>query len=131
MEKRKSKFRKIGGGRPGRNVCISSRITDDHDGLIDEIAENENKTRSEIVSEAIHQYLLKKKTHRRCLYPMNCSPSDIPSNHFSLIIEVEKDEDGILIGSVPSIPGCHTYGETIDELIANIKEAIEANFDWL
>ena len=98
--------------RPGRNNCISSRITDDEDNFIDKIAEEENMTRSQIVAEAIGNYLIKKK---------------IGGNH--IIIEVEKDEDGVLIGSVPSIPGCHTQGETIDELIANLKEAIEVNLD--
>ena len=96
--------------REGRNVCISSRITDAEDDLIDGIATEEDTTRSKIVSEAIGDYLKKKK---------------IGNNH--IIIEVEKDEDGILVGSVPSIPGCHTQGETIDGLIANLKEAIEVS----
>ena len=38
---------------------------------------------------------------------------------------IEKDEDGIFVGSVPSLRGCHTQGETIEELLYNIKEAIE------
>lgn len=47
--------------RPGRNNCISSRITDAEDDFIDTIAEKENKSRSQIVSEAIGDYLEKKK----------------------------------------------------------------------
>ena len=42
---------------------------------------------------------------------------------FTLIIE--KDEDGIFIGSVPQLKGCHTQAKTIDELLERIKEAIE------
>ena len=42
---------------------------------------------------------------------------------FTLIIE--KDEDGIFIGSVPQLKGCHTQAKTIDELLKRIKEAIE------
>ncbi len=42
---------------------------------------------------------------------------------FTLIIE--KDEDGIFIGSVPQLKGCHTQARTIDELLKRIKEAIE------
>ena len=38
---------------------------------------------------------------------------------------VEKGEDGYLIANVPELPGCHTQGETKEELLANIKEAIE------
>ncbi|MBE9478642.1 MAG: type II toxin-antitoxin system HicB family antitoxin [Chloroflexi bacterium] len=38
---------------------------------------------------------------------------------------IEKGEDGYLIADVPELPGCHTQGETKEELLANIKEAIE------
>jgi predicted RNase H-like HicB family nuclease len=34
-------------------------------------------------------------------------------------------EDDYYIGSVPALKGCHTQGKTIDELLKNIKEAIE------
>ncbi len=44
-------------------------------------------------------------------------------HNFTVLIE--KDEDGCYIGSVPSLRGCHTQGKTMDELLANIKEAIE------
>ena len=42
---------------------------------------------------------------------------------FSVIIE--KDEDGYYVGSVACLKGCHTQGETMAELLKNIKEAIE------
>ena len=45
------------------------------------------------------------------------------SHNFTVLIE--KDEEGIYVGSVPAIKGCHTQGKTIDELLKNIKEAIE------
>lgn len=38
---------------------------------------------------------------------------------------IEQDEDGVFVASVPSIPGCHTQGDTYEEAITNIKEAIE------
>lgn len=41
------------------------------------------------------------------------------------VVVIEKDEDGVYIGSVPTLPGCHSYGETLDELMKNMKEAIE------
>ena len=47
--------------RQGRNNCISSRITDAEDNLIDDIATEEDTTRSKIVSTAIYEYLEKKK----------------------------------------------------------------------
>ena len=36
----------------------------------------------------------------------------------------EQDEDGVFIASVPAIPGCHTQGDTYEETIKNVKEAI-------
>ena len=41
---------------------------------------------------------------------------------FNIIIE--KGEDGYLISEVIELQGCHTQGKTMDELIANTKEAI-------
>ena len=38
---------------------------------------------------------------------------------------VEQDEDGWFVASAPAIPGCHTQGKTYEEVIKNIKEAIE------
>ena len=38
---------------------------------------------------------------------------------------IEQDEDGIFVASVPAIPGCHTQGDTYEEALTNIKEAIE------
>ena len=42
---------------------------------------------------------------------------------------VEQDEDGSYIGSVPEIRGCHSYGDSMYELLNNIKEAIEVNLE--
>lgn len=44
-------------------------------------------------------------------------------HNFTVVIE--KDEDGFYVGSVPALRGCHTQGKTMDELLENIKEAIE------
>ena len=38
---------------------------------------------------------------------------------------IEKDEDGGFIAFVPALPGCFTQGETLEEVIENVKEAIE------
>jgi len=37
---------------------------------------------------------------------------------------IEQDEDGVFVASVPAIPGCHTQGDTYEDVIKNIKEAI-------
>ena len=46
-------------------------------------------------------------------------------NIHNFVVFIEKDEDGFYVGSVPTIKGCHTQGKTMDELLFNIKEAIE------
>ena len=43
---------------------------------------------------------------------------------FSVLIEKDEDGEGF-IATVPELKGCHTQGDTITELVANIKEAIE------
>lgn len=43
--------------------------------------------------------------------------------HFPVLIE--QDEDNYYIVTCPSFKGCHSYGETIEEAMDNIKEAIE------
>ena len=40
-------------------------------------------------------------------------------------VVIERDEDGIYIGEVPQLKACYSQGETIDELMQNIKEVIE------
>ncbi len=47
------------------------------------------------------------------------------------VVIVEQDEDGYYIGSVPDLKGCYSYGSSMDELLINIKEAIEANLEVL
>jgi predicted RNase H-like HicB family nuclease len=40
-------------------------------------------------------------------------------------IVVHEAEEGGFWAEVPAIPGCASQGETMDELIANMREAIE------
>ncbi|MBD2605323.1 type II toxin-antitoxin system HicB family antitoxin [Scytonema hofmannii FACHB-248] len=40
-------------------------------------------------------------------------------------IIIERDEDGYYIGEVPYLKACYSQGETIDELMVNMKEVIE------
>jgi predicted RNase H-like HicB family nuclease len=43
-----------------------------------------------------------------------------------LQIVVHEAEEGGYWAEVPAIPGCATQGETIEELLKNIREAVEA-----
>ena len=38
----------------------------------------------------------------------------------------ERDEDGVWIAECPSIPGCVSQGQTRQEALTNIREAIAA-----
>ncbi len=37
---------------------------------------------------------------------------------------IQKDEDGFYVGEVPGLSGCYSQGQTVDELLENIREAI-------
>ena len=45
----------------------------------------------------------------------------------SAVVRPEPDAGGYS-ASIPALPGCHTQGETIDEVRANLREAAEG---WL
>lgn len=40
-------------------------------------------------------------------------------------ILIEQDEDGIFIATCPTLPGCISQGNTREEALINIKDAIE------
>ena len=42
----------------------------------------------------------------------------------TLTVTIERDEDGVWIAECPAIPGCMSQGETKEEAVANIQEAI-------
>ncbi len=42
-----------------------------------------------------------------------------------LIVVIERDEDGYLVGSVPSLHGCHTQAKTMEELLERMEEVIQ------
>ena len=39
------------------------------------------------------------------------------------------DETGGFVVEVPSLPGCYSQGETVEEALENIKEAIELHIE--
>ena len=41
------------------------------------------------------------------------------------VVTIDRDEDGMWVAECPAIPGCVSQGSTKEELLANIKEAIE------
>jgi predicted RNase H-like HicB family nuclease len=46
-------------------------------------------------------------------------------------VVIVEDETGGYIAFVPALPGCHTQGESLEELMKNVKEAIELYIETL
>jgi predicted RNase H-like HicB family nuclease len=44
-------------------------------------------------------------------------------------VVVERDEDGLYIASVPLLQGCYTQGESYEEALDNIKDAIKLHIE--
>ncbi len=42
------------------------------------------------------------------------------------IVNLDRDETGMIVAECPAIPGCVSQGGTEAEALANIREAIEA-----
>ncbi|HLC84607.1 MAG TPA: type II toxin-antitoxin system HicB family antitoxin [Candidatus Nanoarchaeia archaeon] len=44
---------------------------------------------------------------------------------YTFHVLISQDEDGVYVGKVPELKGCLSQGDTLDELMKNIKEAGE------
>ncbi len=44
---------------------------------------------------------------------------------------IEEDEDGFFVAEVPALPGCVSQGETRQEALENIREAIAGYLESL
>ena len=42
------------------------------------------------------------------------------------IVNLDRDETGMIVAECPAIPGCVSQGKTEPDALANIREAIEA-----
>jgi len=49
-------------------------------------------------------------------------------NNYQFTVVIEPDEDGFH-AFVPALPGCHTFGVTVEEAHANILEAMELHVE--
>jgi predicted RNase H-like HicB family nuclease len=49
-------------------------------------------------------------------------------NAVKYTVVVDESDEGFAV-SVPGLPGCHSQGETAEEAIANIKDAIREYLD--
>jgi predicted RNase H-like HicB family nuclease len=44
-------------------------------------------------------------------------------------VVLEQEQDGGYVASVPTLPGCVSQGDSRDQAVANIREAIELYLD--
>ncbi len=49
---------------------------------------------------------------------------------FKVVLEKDEEVGGYVV-SCPSLPGCYSQGDTIEEALENIKEAIQACLESL
>ena len=40
-------------------------------------------------------------------------------------VVIERDAEGFYIATVPQLPGCHTQAQSLDEVMARVREAIQ------
>lgn len=55
----------------------------------------------------------------------------VNKNNKERIVFLYPDEDGYIVAEVPSLPGCISQGETRQEALQNIKEAMALHLEVL
>ena len=50
---------------------------------------------------------------------------------FNYTVILEREDDGGYHAACPALKGCHTQGDTLDEALANIREAIAVYLESL
>jgi predicted RNase H-like HicB family nuclease len=43
----------------------------------------------------------------------------------NFVVYIEQDEDGVFIGSIPSLQSCYAQGDTQEEMLKNLLEVIK------
>ncbi len=48
---------------------------------------------------------------------------------YDYTVLLDRDEDGVYIATVPALPGCHTAGESEQEALELVKDAIRLHIE--
>lgn len=54
---------------------------------------------------------------------------EVQVTDYKFTVVVERDEDGLYVASAPVLKGCYTQGETYEEALENIKDAIRLHIE--
>jgi predicted RNase H-like HicB family nuclease len=54
----------------------------------------------------------------------NINKQNIRTKHGHFVAIIERDEDGMFVGTVPALRSCYTQAKTIDELTKRLEEVI-------
>ena len=44
--------------------------------------------------------------------------------NLNFTVYIERDEDGVFIGSIPAIPSCYAQGKTQEDMLKNLKQVL-------
>jgi predicted RNase H-like HicB family nuclease len=48
-----------------------------------------------------------------------------------LPVIIERDENGVFVTECPVLKGCYTQGETLEEVMKNIREVIQMHIELM
>jgi len=48
---------------------------------------------------------------------------------YQFTVVTEQDEDGVYISSCPALQGCYSQGDTYEEAVENLKDAIKLSIE--
>ncbi len=51
--------------------------------------------------------------------------TEVKMKEYTFTVVLEREEDGGYHAFCPALPGCHTQGDSYDETIANVQDAIK------
>jgi predicted RNA binding protein YcfA (HicA-like mRNA interferase family)/predicted RNase H-like HicB family nuclease len=57
-------------------------------------------------------------------FPHSCKEEDVERFAFTVLLEPDHEEPDRYNERVPALPGCRAYGESVDNALANAREAI-------
>jgi predicted RNase H-like HicB family nuclease len=103
---------RLSSARPGRNHIV---IAAEFHRFWQRLMSAQNKVGG-ANQEAVHESSKSKRKDKPALAE--------PPNRRQFDVVIERDEEGTYVGSVPSLPGCHTQAISLDELMERVREAI-------